>query len=271
MPQDTTDIYILVDSLDLDLTTFPIDRELTEEEMNAHENTKYNGYAWQYGVFDVDFELPTEMEWELLDYAYLQPDDEETMTRSGESYQLPADVYSAAIDKSMELTGNATPETRAAWQPSAWIRQTDPATSSADLVPIVGVLVRANTDFNSGEAYTNADGRVTIAKGWGGKFRNKVTYMVIWEGKAGYKIHDSAGKAKSKRGSRIKGAWNWTTPNYMSFDSFCATIYRGLTEYYATKTGTPVAGLTKKSELNIREHWGESYIYQGISSAGYFN
>jgi hypothetical protein len=71
LPQDSTDVYILIDSLDLDLFSYPFDYDLTLEEMEEHENTLINGYSYQYCLVPPSFQMPSEMESELLDYAYL--------------------------------------------------------------------------------------------------------------------------------------------------------------------------------------------------------
>jgi hypothetical protein len=261
LPQNERDIYILHDSLNLDIFHFPFDHELTPEELDLHlDEEKINGYGWQYCLVESDFQMPTEMKWELLDYAYLQPDDEETLTRSGKSYQLPADVYSAAIDKSVEITSTEgdTPQTRASvWQPSGSIKYMSGLPNEPNAVPLEGVYVRANTDLNTGSAYTTSDGTFTIARGAGGRFRNKVHYMVIWYRDDKWKIHDGAGKADTKRSGDawIKEAWNPVFGN--DEFGFCAAIHRALYEYFYG-TSPSVANLLKIDGINVLERWGES-------------
>lgn len=267
LPQNEADIRTLHDDLDFEIFHSPFDHELTQEELDMHLDTRINGYGWQYCLVTPDFEMPN-MRWELLDYVYLQPDEEEDITRSGKSYQLPAEVYSAAIDKSEEITGNATPETRAsAWNPSGTITFADryvtpPLLYKSYKVP--GVYVRANTDFNSGNAYTDNNGYFWIKKGWGGKFRRKVHYMAIWykeEGQYQWKIHDSRGKADTKRDGDawIKGPWNPIFGDGLGERddaefAFCAAIHFGLDTFFHHTTGLKGA----MTSMNVRERYGES-------------
>jgi hypothetical protein len=266
LPQNENDIYILHDSLDLDIFHYPFDRELTPEEQQKHLDTEINGYGWQYCLVKPDFPIPTEMKWELLDYAYLQPDDQETITRSGLPYQLSADVYYDVITKSMELTGTETepaPQTRAKWQPSGSIKYMSELPNEPNPVALQGVYVRANTALNTGHTYTRADGTFTVTKGAGGAFRNKVHYMVIWykpdDNK--WKIHDKAGKADTKRSGDVwtKSQWN---PVFKDNEfAFCAAIHRALyAHYYGNYPKT--AGLVKRNRLlEVKEMWGQINIY----------
>jgi len=267
LPQNEADIKTLHEELDLEIFHFPFDHELTQEELDTHLDTQINGYGWQYCLVTPDFEMPN-MRWELLDYVYLQPDEEEEITRSGKSYQLPADVYSQAIDKSEEFTGKASPTTRArAWHPSGTITLADrfagpPYLYKAYKVP--GVYVRVNTDFNSGNAYTDNDGYFWINKGWGGKFRNKVHYMAIWyreEGQYTWKIHDKVGKADTKRDgdSWIKDSWNPIFGDGKGERddaefAFCAAIHFGLHGFFYVSSG-PKSAMTS---MNVRERYGET-------------
>jgi hypothetical protein len=271
LPQNDRDIYILHDSLNLDIFHYPFDHELTPEELEFHlDIDKINGYGWQYCIVGSDFPMPTEMRWELLDYAYLQPDDEETITRSGNTYQLPADVYSAAIDKSVEITGTEsdTPATRAGkWEPSGRLIYDKgpfmgPPAVQHRYLALPNVYVRANTNFNTGNTYTDSAGNFKISKGAGGAFRNKVHYMVIWYRADGtWKIHDSIGKADTKRSGDpwIKGPWN----KIFGDDEFgfCANISVALNNFFLN------TGPKKISSMNVKENYGKSAPSGGFVSS----
>lgn len=264
LPQDSMDMYILVDSLDLDIFPYPFDYDLTPEEMYTHEKTLINGYAWQYCLVSPTFQMPTEMAVEILDYAYLQSDEPGTTRAPGE--QLDPDVYGAVIDKAMEITGYATgPQTRAsAWQPSATITY-DSGVAGENEIKLKNVLVRANTTFNSGEGYTDANGKVTISKGWGGKFKNATQYKIIWKNDK-WKIRDrGTGKAKYE-GPKQKSHWDF----HISGDNetaMHATIHRALNAYYY-ENHLLAAGLVKNNGLNVRALWNQ---HDSAGSAyGYF-
>ncbi len=246
----------LTNDLELDMFPFPFDDDdLTDAEIETHENTLINGFAWQYCLVKPDFRMPSGIEYEVLDYAYLQ-DDEPGTRASGD--QLDPLVYGAAIDKAMELAGYVGIQTRATWQPSATIKYNSGVSGEA-VIPLENVLVRANTTFNSGEAYTDASGNVTITKGWGGKFRKATKYIIIWSKKGQWKIHDRAGKAKHK-GPKQKSHWNFTVSgDGASHTATSATIHRAL-NYYYNRTPAKASGLTRYNNIDVKEHHNDSKI-----------
>jgi hypothetical protein len=258
LPQDSTDMYILVDSLNLDIFPYPLDYDLTLAEMEAHENTLINGYGWQYCLVPPSFQMPSEMESELLDYAYLLS--EETYATRASEYQLDYDLYEEVIDAAFELTGNAPLLTRAGdnpWEPSATIRYQSDVSGEA-VMPLENVRVRVNTFFNSGEGYTDEDGNVTISRGWGGKFKNAVQYKIIWSTDF-WKIHDDSGKAKYE-GPKQREAWDDFVINGSvgSKVAMCATIHRALNAYY-NESHTKTNGLVKVDDINVRARWNEHF------------
>jgi hypothetical protein len=256
LPQDTTDMYILVDSLDLDIFPYPLDYDLTLAEMEAHENTLINGYAWQYCLVPPDFQMPSEMESEFLDYAYLQS--EYPGTRDIED-QLDLELYDLVIDAAFENTGNAPPATRAGnnhWAPSATIKYQSDVDGEA-VIPLENVRVRVNTFFNSGEGYTDEYGNVTISGGWGGKFKNAVQYKIIWSTDL-WKIHDGSGKVKYE-GPKQREAWDdfVIDGSDSSKEAMCATIHRALNAYYH-ESHLKTNGLVKRNYINVRVRLNEA-------------
>lgn len=257
LPQDTMDMYILIDSLDLDLFSYPFDYDLTLAEMEAHENTLINGYGWQYCLVLPSFQLPTEMASEILDYAYLQSDEPSQTRAPGD--QLDPDVYAAAIDKAMQITGYAAPQTFASsntWIPSAKITYDSDIPGENEL-SLENLLVRVHTTFNYGDGYTDANGNVTISKGWGGKFKKSVHYHIIWKNDK-WKIRDrKLGKVKTKDGPWLKDKWS----HHISGDNgeaMWATIHRALNEYFY-KAHSLSNGLTKINDINVWAHYGETH------------
>ena len=253
LPQSESDIEYLND-LDFDMFPYPFDYDLSLTEMETHENTLLNGYAWQYCLVPPNFTIPAGMAGEILDYAYMQSDEPGQTRAPGE--QLDHDVYGAAIDKAMELAGYTTPQTRAnEWQPSATIKYNSGVAGEATM-PLKNVLVRVNTTFNSGEGYTDANGNVTITKGRGGRFKKATLYQIIWKTDK-WKIHDGFGKSKHK-GPEQKSHWSFTiSGNGSNHTAMCATIHKALNVYY-NETYPKVAGLAKYGSINVKEHHNES-------------
>jgi hypothetical protein len=254
LPQSEADVEYINGVLGLETFSYPFDYDLSLAEMEAHENTLINGYAWQYCLVPPNFSMPPGIEGDVLDYAYMQSDSPGTRA-PGE--QLDHDLYDAVMDKAFLDTGNATTQTRAtAWTPEATIKYISGVPGEA-AIPLKNVLVRVNTTFNSGEGYTDANGKVTITKGWGGKFRKATRYIIIWKTDK-WEIHDGFGKSKHK-GPEQKASWTLTISGDGSNHTVtCASIHRGLQAYY-NETHPKTAGLAKYSNnsgnvINVREH-----------------
>ena len=264
LPRSEDDLRLLTNTFELEMFPYPFDYDLTDSEIAVYENTLINGYAWQYAIVPVYFSMPAGVSYEILDYAYMQAE-EETSTRAGVP-ALPLSLYDSVIDKAMEITGYASPQTRAAaWQPSATIKYNSGVSGEA-IMPLKNVRVRANTTFNSGEAYTDASGNVTIRKGWGGKFKKATRYKIIWSKEGQWKIHDMAGKAKTK-GPKQKAHWNCTiSGDGSSHDATSATIHRALNAYY-NETHSKTTGLRRYNNIDVKEHHGD-YKIVGLSYIG---
>ena len=77
LPQDSLHLYILHDSLYLELFDHPMDRILTVDEKDLYANDLTEGYCWQYTIVPTDFGFPTEFEHEILDEVYIQLEDDD--------------------------------------------------------------------------------------------------------------------------------------------------------------------------------------------------
>ena len=264
MPQDTTQVDILVDSLDLLLIPYPYDQDLTDDEIQAHFDANEEGFTWQYCLVEADFPMPTEVESELLAYIYYQPEEEEDedgeiLTRSGAEDQLSPEVYEAVFDKSLELTGRDTsPGTRAErWYPSAHITYTDEFGTTTNLQN-VRVVVTNNASIPL-SGYTKSDGWAHITNFGGKGFVDDLKYSISWKsGK--WKIKNNKGTAIAKYykpGGRNREEWicnirdDWNNKYAMY-----ASIHRALNAYYH-ESHLKTSGLTKMNHINIRARWNE--------------
>jgi hypothetical protein len=236
---DSIDHAILHDSLHLELIEYPLDVELTADEIASYMSTASN--MWYYTVVPTDFVYPSEIEHEFLDSIYMQS---EPMTRATViEPQISDDDYDNVIERSMQNNGiDVAPETRAGvWYPSATILYEDDYND--EIIPLEGVKVRCTNFINVGSGTTNASGEVSGIRGWGGRFRNPVGYHIIWENDR-WNIRDGrTGQAKT-HGPKQRSHWNYTiTTNDTKASSFAA-VHRALHAFYY-ESHPLTAGITK--------------------------
>lgn len=237
--QDSIQFDLLKDSLMLELFNHPLDRELTEEEYELYDSQESNEY---YTLVPTSFVFPPEISKQILDYGFMQSGD--NLTRSV-SNQLPNELYDDVIDRAYENCGyEIAPKTRAkAYEPEANISFLCDFTNEE--IPLEGVKIRTNTTFNSGSAYTDANGRAIISRGWGGKFRNKVKYKIIWETDRWNIRFNRVGQSKVE-GPYSKDAWDRVIKPDQGRTYKEAAIHRAMHTYFYKETPS-TAGITKCS------------------------
>lgn len=219
LPKDSIEMYTLADNTRLELFTFPLDRILSDEEVEFYSNSieRIDGFGWQYTVVPVDFSYPAGIQYEFLDELYMrsyaaQADSRELIRLDSISVgigkiiepvaiQMTEELWDRVIYKSYQKTGiiplieeplseepvdDDSPLSvflsPSAWYPSAKITYTDEVTG--ETIPLEGLKVRVSTFTNSTSAYTNASGEVSGLVGWGGRFRYGVRYEIIFENHA---------------------------------------------------------------------------------------
>lgn len=268
LPQDTTDMYILIDSLDLDIYPYPRDWMLTSDEREAYRNATINGFPWYYCLVEPDFQMPTEMESEFLDYAYVQP----YITGSGPSLssltphsapsQLPPATFTEILDRSIAITGNISSN---ASGPPPMARITYVSDNPADTapIPIKNVLVRANFLFGSAQSYTNANGEAYLT----GLPSVEAHHLIIWKDNGNWRIRERKtwDKAKTEEDGRSSGTWELQISGN-SKDAMWATISRALDAYYHDSY-PKVSGLVKFNEGDDLDVWAR----YGEPGTGNFN
>jgi hypothetical protein len=236
---DSVDHAILHDSLHLELIEYPLDVELTADEMASYMSTATN--MWYYTVVHPDFVYPEDIEYEFLDYIYMQSDP--IMRAPSFVPQIDDEDYTPVIERAMINNGiNISPLTRGAvWYPSATIYYEDDY--NGEIIPLEGVKVRCTNFINVGSGITDADGNVSGITGWGGRFRNAVGYHIIWEDSQ-WNIRDGrTGQAKT-HGPKQKAHWDHTISTDDTKDSAFAAVHRALHAFYY-ESHPLTAGITK--------------------------
>lgn len=194
LPQDTIQMHTLRDSLRLTLFPYPLDIELTTEQMDYYRRNKEGLYGWQYTVVPVDFQFPSGIERNELGNLYIQkrtqggwgtPEPnatEEGPLRiiGGQSNQIPDSQWDNVLKQAMinagYLTGSTLPQT---WTAKAKITYTDDKPLGNTTFPLenVKVIARNFTDIQC-EGYTDAAGETPEL----GEFRYPIYYEVRFEG-----------------------------------------------------------------------------------------
>ncbi len=266
LPQDSTHMYILIDSLDLDIFPYPRDWMLTSKEREVYKNAETNGFPWYYCIVEPDFRMPVEMESQFLDYAYVQPyipdgSPDDSIPNRGQSYQLSDKIFAEVLDRSIEITGNAAPQakTRAnTLQLAARITYVSGESADPAPIPLKNVHVRVNWFLGTSNSYTNADGEaymIGLPSGGG-------HHLIIWDNdKWKIREHQNWDKAKTEDSGDRTGIWDLqiggNNVGVNTRDEMWATIHRALDAYYYGSY-PKTAGLIKfDSELNVWARYGE--------------
>lgn len=165
LPQDSTQVDILEEELKLELASYPLDRELSDQEVEFYSNDLINGYTWLYGVVPKNFRYPSGIRYEVLQDACLESDD--PLLRSeispavvgggttGGTVGTGATWYDEVLAQSMKnagipIIGNG-PSSTGGWTPQAIVTCYDDATNQR--IPLQGVKVRVSALLNVGSGF----------------------------------------------------------------------------------------------------------------------
>lgn len=94
----------------------------------------------------------------------------------------------------VEIIGGGASATAGVWTPTAFITYEEDLTNTT--IPLGHIKVRINTFVNIGTGYTDGYGKVSIPKGWGGKFRNPVNYQIKFKSDEWKILDHNSGVAK---------------------------------------------------------------------------
>lgn len=230
LPADSIQLYILEDSLELELFNYPLDRILTQNEIDFYSTDYVDGYCWTYTVVPKNYRYPADIRHEVLqDIAFIN-------TASLEQHAVTDSFYDAVVAQAMKNTGIETVNTGAGttgggkWTPSAHISYVDDMTNEE--IPLAMVKVRVNTLCNIGTNYTDAKGNVTITKGWGGNFLNPVDYQIKFKSDYWKIIENKTGVAEIFGNKNSSTAWYCKITPADKKGSAFAAVHRALHHIY---------------------------------------
>lgn len=265
LPKDSTQVETLEDVLKLELFSYPLDRFLSNDEIEFYSNDRINGFTWQYCVVPKNFQYPSGIRREVLQDAYLESGDNTfspgtTGGGSSGGWGTTSNTwYDDVVTQSMKNAGitviGGGSSSTGGTSPQAVIRYYDDATNSS--IPLQGVKVRVSTLLNVGTGYTDQNGIVVIAKGSGGKFRNPVKYQIKFENNY-WKIKNSIDQIATIEGPKTTDTWYCTiTPSNKETSAYGA-IHRALYHFYFKQNEVAKPKYTAK-RLKIETLWDQNH------------
>lgn len=277
LPQDTVQMYILRDSLRLTLFSYPLDVDLTVEQMESYRQHKDGLYGWQYTVVPVDFQFPTEVRYAELGSLYMQqrtkggwgtPQTRETegplRIIGGQTNQIPDSQWDSVLKQSMGsagyLTGGILPQV---WTAKAKIMYTGDNLSGNKTFPLenVRVIARSFTDIQC-EGYTDAAGETPDL----GEFRYPISYEIRFEGPE-WILKDGEYDAAVIHKARQKAPLNLTITTDDDRSSAFAAVHFGVN--YIFHRQSEIAVPTHRNLYNVAVLW-DDYCHTGNWSGVFY-
>lgn len=217
LPKDSIEYNRLVDSTKLMLFSYPLDRELTDEEVDFFEKdtTDTFGFPWMYTKVPTDYIFPEGIQHEILDEVVVETFVDNDIN-AGVSNKMTEQVWNKVMVKSMKL-----PETRSSykWRPYASVRYVDDFNNQT--IPLVGVRVRCHHLLHFEECFTDNNGEAKNL----GSFIKPARYKIFWEDSHYWDIRDGwLWQAKTK-GPKVTGRWELVISGD-SEDAMFAAIHR---------------------------------------------
>ena len=202
---------------DFEIYEYPLDYELSGR-VSYHDPAIPDSLpTYQYASIDslswVTIPVPQNVEFEILERLFIPDEDIDDSNISVLSCGTTSynDAVEALVNRSLLLTGNLDEEedapengtmvSNSTWYPSGRITAYDDILNAQ--VPLEGVKVRVRRWFTTRTAMTDANGYFAINKG----FKNKVNYLIVWEGSK-WDIRDGLFGQAYYNGPKKQGEWN---------------------------------------------------------------
>ncbi|MDC3403064.1 hypothetical protein OAX38_02610 [Flavobacteriaceae bacterium] len=248
-PKSEEELGILKQDSTLVLYDIPLDFEVVENGDFYHDpEVPTDRPTYQYTAIPVDKQLPSGVEYEILEELFIPDQDGEY--DAGVDYEKPSKSFTSKqtieqlVDESLRLTGNlmnneignsltAKSElmlARSKWRPAGTIRVYDHAINS--FVGVSGVEVRARRWFTTYKGTTDNNGNYTCD----GRFRRDANYSITWE-LYDYSIRKGVFIQAKYDGPKRRGDWNLDLGSSSSItvddkQQYYALIHQAAYDYY---------------------------------------
>lgn len=254
---------------DFDIYEYPLDYEMNGRVSYHDPEIPDSLPTYQYASIDslswTTIPIPQNVEVEILERLFIPDEDISDTNLTVQSCGATSynDAIEALVNRSLLLTGNlddeemledGTMSSSSKWYPSGRITAYDDILDAQ--VPLEGVKVRVRRWFTTSTATTDENGYFTIPKG----FKNKVNYLIIWEGPK-WDIRDGLILQAYYNGPKKEGAWNLNITDDGHKSIRYATIHRAV--YRMKKGNTYGVSRIVNSERTIVSymHDWDAYIY----------
>lgn len=287
--KDTIQFAILHDSLALMLFEYPLDRDLTEQEINTYNTPELDAEQWLYSVVPSNYLYPSEVEHEVLDELYMQNgnrigvsaatrtvDDNNSgnptiaknlvggsTPNTGQTAPLSESFWEEVIKRSMRNAGidvSDKPSPTADWYPSVSISYNDNMSPVMGL-PYVKVIVRDKT--NIGYAYTDMNGVARNIKSTTGKwFTDEVQYSLEFKkdfGSPVWTVKDGLRNPATFTGPKQAADWVLAIDTNESRLSAFAATYKALINFFYNQNAITNNLTHLKHKLIIGVLWNEHH------------
>lgn len=226
MPQDSAQFRMLYENKDLELFNYPLDIILENGETYVNPEINEGDFPWLYTTVDTDYELPSDIMYEVIDTCYI-PDEGEIIA-SARSTKI-IDVETIALGRMGYDIDTSEIPTKAPSPiyPKGTLNVRD---ESSNVIPLKGVKVRCHNVVKVAYDYTDENGCYTMGK----SFKTNVNYSIVFENEKNFsiwgywgplakayhnmKFHSNTGY--SEEISKGSNAWEWAVINNAAYDYY---------------------------------------------------
>ncbi len=238
-PKDSSQLKYLLYESGLDIFEYPLDIELGDDEDYYDQSLSTDEFPWLYVVVKPDYELSSELKYEVLDLCYIPGDGESIAQTRSESVDVEDAAY-MALGYDVDGTTGEKPMGSGKSYPKGRITVYDD--SNAKEVPVKGVKVRGHKFVKYSIGYTDENGYYELRS----RFKNKLHYAIVFDNIKGFDIwgnfgpfaraHCSIGKHSSDSCSKRitkehdPKLWRWSAVNNAGYDYYKMCEETGIKE-----------------------------------------
>lgn len=235
LPQDSTQLNYLLYESNLELFDYPLDVDVSDEELEARDSTETD-FAWLYTTVNPDYNFPANIRHEILDECYIPREGEGIVqTRGGVAVDVEAAAYrSLGYDFEDE---DDVPTRGSRVRPEGTVRVYQ---QGGTFVPVKGVKIRGHRFVKYSTTYTDVNGHYALES----KFRHSLHYAIVYNNVKGFDIwgnyaffarancnlgwHDKDGYSIDI--GRNEMAWRWSVINNAAYDYYSMCEQTGITK-----------------------------------------
>jgi hypothetical protein len=229
LPQDETQLEVLLHDTTLLLSDYPLDYEIKSEGTFYHDPALASSdFTYLYSAVPANHQFPSGIKNEILAQLFLP-----SSTANSSSGRIGNDEYQTLIEQeAFRLAGiseESIPQAAGARQSSKWTPSGSVTVWDNRLnkfIPLEGVKIEARRWFDIKQAVTDANGNYKMD----GTFRHDVNYRLVFE-RSQFDVRSGTfGQAKIN-GPKKRGDWNVEIKG-KTIEFHYAHVFRAAMRYY---------------------------------------